>query len=69
MSSIGSWLSPEDSPSPIVGQPIDLASQSINQAEAEVLRASLITFADGWNSPEMSIYDDYDTAKTNLQTR
>lgn len=44
---------------------IDLASQGIDKAQAEVLRASLATFADDWNSPEMSIYDNYDAAKAN----
>lgn len=39
---------------------INLASQGINQEEAAILRASLATFADDWNSPEMSIYDNYD---------
>ena len=45
---------------------IDLASQGIDQAQAEVLRTSLGTFAEDWNNPQMSIYDDYDTAKANL---
>lgn len=42
---------------------IDLRSCGIDQAQAEVLRANLSTFADDWNSPEMSIYDNYDAAK------
>ncbi|GFE71445.1 hypothetical protein [Chroococcus sp. FPU101] len=45
---------------------IDLASHQINPAEAEVLKTSLTTFADDWNSDEMSIYDNYDAAKHNL---
>ena len=45
---------------------IDLASQGIDQAQEEVLRTSLGTFAEDWNNPQMSIYDDYDTAKANL---
>ena len=45
---------------------IDLAFQGINQAQAEILRTSLATFAEDWNSPEMSIYDDYDAAKAKL---
>jgi hypothetical protein len=45
---------------------IDLASQGINKAQAEILRSHLATFADDWDSPEMSIYDNYDAAKTNL---
>jgi hypothetical protein len=45
---------------------IDLASQGINKAQAASLRTSLVTFAEDWNSPEMSIYDDYDAAKAKL---
>jgi hypothetical protein len=44
---------------------IDLTSQGIDKAQAEILRASLATFSEDWNSPEMSIYDDYDAAKVN----
>jgi hypothetical protein len=42
---------------------IDLASQGIDREQAETLRASLATFSDDWNSPEMSVYDNYDAAK------
>ena len=42
---------------------IDLSSCGIDQTQASVLRANLSTFADDWNSPEMSIYDNYDAAK------
>ncbi|MEH2141154.1 hypothetical protein [Nostoc sp.] len=45
---------------------IDLASQGINEAQAEILRSHLATFADDWDSPEMSIYDNYDAAKTRI---
>jgi len=45
---------------------IDLASQEINKAQAEILRSHLATFADDWDSQEMSIYDNYNAAKTNL---
>jgi hypothetical protein len=45
---------------------IYLAFQGIDKAQAAVLRTSLATFAEDWNSPEMSIYDDYDTAKAKL---
>ncbi|AFZ37495.1 hypothetical protein Sta7437_4017 [Stanieria cyanosphaera PCC 7437] len=44
---------------------IDLASQGIDREQAEALRASLTTFSDDWDSPEMSIYDNYDAAKAN----
>lgn len=44
---------------------VDLEAQGINREQAEVLRASLSTFSEGWDSPEMSIYDNYDAAKAN----
>jgi hypothetical protein len=44
---------------------IDLASQGIDREQARTLRASLVTFSDDWNSPEMSVYDNYDAAKAN----
>lgn len=37
---------------------VDLASQGIDQAQAEVLRGNLATFAEDWDSPEMNIYDN-----------
>lgn len=44
---------------------INLASQGIHREQAKTLRASLATFSDDWNSPEMSVYDNYDAAKAN----
>ncbi len=44
---------------------IDLKCQGIDTEQAKVLRASFATFLDDWNSPEMSIYDNYDAAKAN----
>jgi DeoR family transcriptional regulator, catabolite repression regulator len=48
---------------------IDLATHGIDTAQAEILRASFMTFADDWNSPEMSLYDNYDAAKADLKAR
>ena len=45
---------------------IDLASQGIDKAQAEILRTNLAIFSEDWNSPEMSIYDNYDAAKAKL---
>jgi hypothetical protein len=45
---------------------VNLAGHGIDRSQAEVLRNSLTTFADDWNSPEMSIYDNYDAAKSQL---
>ena len=44
---------------------IDLESQGIDREQAKLLRASLATFSDDWDSDEMSIYDNYDSAKAN----
>ncbi|GAP98882.1 hypothetical protein [Leptolyngbya sp. NIES-2104] len=44
---------------------IDLQSRGIDRAQSEALRASLSTFVEDWDSPQMSIYDDYDAFKAN----
>ena len=49
--------------------PIDLTTRGIDNTQAADLRARLATFAEDWESREMSIYDNYDAAKANLQTR
>ena len=38
---------------------IDLAAQGIDKTQAEVLRANLATFTEDWDSPEMSLYNNY----------
>ena len=45
---------------------IDLQKRGIDKAQAADLRERLVTFAEDWESPEMSIYDNYDAAKSNL---
>ena len=45
---------------------IDLHSRGIDETQAADLRASLSTFAEDWDSPEMDIYDNYDAAKAKL---
>lgn len=45
--------------------PISLQARGIDDAQA-ALRAQLYTFSEDWDSPEMDIYDDYDTVKANL---
>jgi hypothetical protein len=50
------------------GDGIDLRAQGISEEQAAELRTALATFED-WSAPEMDIYDDYDAAKTNSQTR
>lgn len=38
---------------------IDLRMRGINEEQAGELRAQLASFAEEWDSPEMSIYDNY----------
>jgi DNA-binding GntR family transcriptional regulator len=45
---------------------IDLAASGIDQQRAAELRARLQTFAEDWESEEMSVYDDYDAARSRL---
>ena len=46
---------------------IDLRERGINQAQAAEMRARFATFAEDWESPEMSVYDNYDEEKAKLQ--
>ena len=43
---------------------INLQEQGIDTKEAKNLRDNLACFADDWDSEAMSIYDDYDAAKS-----
>ncbi len=45
---------------------VDLRTRGINEKQAAELRARFETFAEDWDSPEMSIYDNYDAAKAKL---
>jgi|GEM_PF-429778 len=42
--------------------PINLQDRNIDQEQAADLRASLATFAEDWDSPEMDNYNNYDAA-------
>jgi len=46
---------------------VDLRAHGIDEAHAAELRARLSTFAADWDSAEMDVYDDYDTARAKLQ--
>lgn len=46
--------------------PIDLRERGIDEVQAAELRARLETFAEDWDSQEMSRYDNYDAAKAKL---
>ena len=48
---------------------IDLRERGIDEAQAADLRARFSTFVEDWESPEMSVYDNYDEEKAKLQTR
>ncbi len=48
---------------------VDLRARGIDERQARELRARLASFAEEWESPEMNVYDDYDSAKANLQAR
>ncbi len=39
---------------------IDLHERGIDKKQVQLLREQLSAFADDWDSPEMSVYDDYD---------
>jgi len=47
-------------------QGVLLKDYAIGPAQAAELRASLTSFADEWNQPEMDVYDDYEAAKARL---
>ncbi len=48
------------------GPLIDLSGRGIDRQQAAQLRERLTSFTEDWDSPEMQIYDDYDTAKSGL---
>jgi hypothetical protein len=43
---------------------IDLEPQDITQTQTEALRNNLVTSEEDWESPEMSVYANYDAAKS-----
>jgi hypothetical protein len=48
---------------------IDLAERGIGPIDAAELRERLASFAEEWDSPEMSAYDNYDANRQQLETR
>jgi hypothetical protein len=44
---------------------IDLRERGIDEEQAAELRSAMTAFAEDWDSPEMSIYDNYDAVKAN----
>lgn len=49
--------------------PVNLRERGITKKQAEQLREHLASFAEEWDSPEMSAYDNYDAAKSSAETR
>ena len=41
---------------------IDLPTRGIDEAQAADLRSRLASFVEEWESPDMDLYDDYDSA-------
>ena len=39
---------------------IDLRGRGISEEQASALRSQLSSFAEEWDSPEMSVYDNYE---------
>ncbi len=39
---------------------IDLRTRGIDEEQASALRTQLAAFTEEWDSPEMSVYDNYD---------
>lgn len=46
---------------------VDLSERGIDETRAAELRGQLAAFAEDWDSPEMSVYDNYDAVKANLK--
>jgi len=45
---------------------VELRARGIDEEQAAELRARLGAFVEDWDSPEMSIYDNYAVAQANL---
>ena len=45
---------------------VSLRERGIDEAQAADLRMRLATFAEDWDSPEMDVYDDYETIQRDL---
>jgi hypothetical protein len=43
---------------------VDLRARGISKQQAADLRMRLATFTEDWDSPEMSVYDNYTSANT-----
>lgn len=48
---------------------IGIQEHGIDKLQAAELRNRFSTFVEDWESPEMSVYDNYDEEKAKLQTQ
>jgi len=48
---------------------IDSRGNIIPEGDPAELRARLDRFAEEWDSPEMSLHDDYDTSRASMEPR
>ena len=48
---------------------VDLVARGIDERQAMELRNRLATFAEEWDSPEMSTYDNYETNHPDVPSR
>ncbi|MEX0670289.1 MAG: hypothetical protein WD060_07525 [Pirellulales bacterium] len=51
------------------GLVIDSRGSIISEGDLAELRARLDRFAAEWDSPEMTLYDDYDTSRASMEPR
>lgn len=51
------------------GGAINLENRGIDVSQAREVRASLASFAEDWDSPEMKSYDNYDAARVGMSSR
>ncbi len=45
---------------------VDLPARGIDEAQAADLRGRLASFVEEWESPDMDLYDDYDSANSRI---
>lgn len=51
------------------GGAINLENRGIDVSQAREVRASLASFAEDWDSPEMKSYDNYDASRVEMSSR
>ena len=46
---------------------VSLNDYGVNATQAAEIRASLASFAEDWNQPQMDVYDNYDAAQARIE--